>query len=52
MFEEKVDGENAYEGFTSNYLKVNVKEKNDIQNKILAIKIVERNELKLVGNIE
>ena len=33
LFEEKVDKEDTYEGFTSNYLKVNVKEKNDIQNK-------------------
>lgn len=52
LFEEKVDKEDTYEGFTSNYLKVNVKEKNDIQNKMLTVKITGRNELKLEGNIE
>ena len=43
--------EDIFEGFTSNYLKVRVRSKENIQNKILTVKVTKREDLKLVGNI-
>lgn len=50
LFEENIQ-EDIFEGFTSNYLKVRVRSKENIQNKILTVKITKREDLKLVGNI-
>ena len=50
LFEENTQ-EDIFEGFTSNYLKVRVRSKENIQNKILTVKVTKREDLKLVGNI-
>ena len=53
LLEEKTEeGKKEYEGFTSNYLKVIVNSEKDVRNKILNVKLLQREELKLLGTIE
>lgn len=50
LFEEKIENEkNLFEGFTSNYLKVKIESKEDIRNRILQIKVVNVEDLRLLG---
>ena len=48
LFEEK--DEQYYKGHTSNYIMVKLKANDDLSNKIKKVKIIERNNLELIGN--
>ncbi|NLY68153.1 MAG: tRNA (N(6)-L-threonylcarbamoyladenosine(37)-C(2))-methylthiotransferase MtaB [Tissierellia bacterium] len=50
LFEEEKDG--FYEGYTTNYIRVKLKSSENIQGKILPVKIVDRKNDFLIGKIE